>query len=88
MELSDVALDVFDALFVITSVSVKASTCKTKQSSYGKTDDGNSANFKQLKLYIDYLKITLRIRICSQQQKRSYYNEIFENYFDMLDPNS
>ena len=43
------------------------------------TDDDNAVNFKQLNSYLNAAKILL--------QKRSYYEELFEHYFDLVNPN-
>ena len=51
------------------------------------TDDSGVVNFKQLMSYNDSLKISLENKIRLLQPK-SYYNEVFEYYFDLLDPNS
>ena len=51
------------------------------------TDDSGAVNFKQLMSFNDSLKISLENKIKLLQPK-SYYNEVFEYYFDLLDPSS
>lgn len=51
------------------------------------TDDDQAVNFKQLYSYYNALRISIENRIKLLQPK-SYYNETFEYFFDLLDPNS
>lgn len=66
----------------------------------GTTDD-QAVNFKQLYSYNNATKITLGTKITTIETKltpiitqipslqpKSYYNEVFEYFFDLLDPNS
>ena len=59
----------------------------------GITDD-QAVNLKQLKNYYDSLRITLETKITELETKmntsikKSYYAEIFEYFFDLLDPSN
>ena len=51
------------------------------------TDNSGAVNFKQMKSHNDFLRITLQDEM-KLLQKKSYYEQLFEYYFDLLDPNS
>jgi len=58
-------------------------------------DDGDLVNFIQLNSYVNAAKILLNNKITELTTKltnlidssKSYYDKLFEHYFDLLDPN-
>ncbi|KAL9970109.1 hypothetical protein ACROYT_G022435 [Oculina patagonica] len=89
---SNVEPSIYDQIYYIANDQINFNTAinMDNKAIYG-IEEGNSdsqaVNYKQLNSFNDNLKAYLETKILSLQPK-SYYNEVFEYFFDLLDPSN